>query len=217
MEDLSAFASGQPESCGRSAVRVPGRAAVPPLEGRRPFELTAEALSEYRVDVPKDPATLPSMPKLGPEAVAFYVSFRLVPDRWGIYLREAALRALKDEYHRIIWRDLGKYADRIVDDIAEKVETTLVLDYLLAHNRIHFLVDRAVAAWELQAGAAKYAPYQAKWYTPPPKPVLNPEDVGNLAEALANLDAFRQYINPTYADGVAKLVEGRLDERTVKE
>jgi len=34
---------------------------------------------------------------------------------------------------------------------------------------------------------------------------------------LANLDAFRQYINPTYADGVAKLVEGRLDERNVNE
>jgi GTPase len=47
--------------------------------------------------------------------------------------------------------------------------------------------------------------------------VLNPEDVGNLEEALANLEAFRQYINPTYADGVAKLVEGRLDERNVNE
>jgi len=217
MEDLSAFASAHPEFCDSKSVRVPGHGAVPLLEGARPFELTAEALSAYRADVPKDPATLPSMLKLGPEAIAFYVSFRLVPDRWGIYVREAALRALKDEYHRIIWRDLGKYADRNVDDIAEKVETTLVLDYLLAHNRIHFLVDRAAAEWEIQGGAAKYAPYQAKWYSAPPKPVLNPEDVGNLEEALANLDAFRQYINPTYADGVAKLVEGRLDERNVNE
>jgi len=157
------------------------------------------------------------MLKMGPEAVAFYVSFRLVPDRWGIYVREGALRALKEEYHRIIWRDLGKYADRNVDDVAEKVETTLVLDYLLAHNRIHFLVDRAAAEWEAKEGAAKYAPYQAAWYNAPPKPVMNPEDVGNLEEALANLEAFRQYINPTYADGVAKLVEGRLDERNVNE
>ena len=44
-----------------------------------------------------------------------------------------------------------------------------------------------------------------------------PEDVGNLEEALANMDAFRQYINPSYAEGVAKLVEGRLDERNVNE
>src|SRR2546428_390201 len=118
-------------------------------------------------------ATLPNMLKMGPEAVAFYVSFRLAPDRWGIYIREGALRALKEEYHRIIWRDLGKYADRNVDDVAEKVETTLVLDYLLAHNRVHFLVDRAAALSEIQAGAARYAPYQAAWYNPPPKPVLN--------------------------------------------
>jgi len=217
MEDLSAFASAHPEFCDPKAVRVPGHGAVPSLEGARAFELTAEALSAYRVGVPKDPATLPSMLKMGPEAVAFYVSFRLVPDRWGIYVREGALRALKEEYHRIIWRDLGKYADRNVDDVAEKVETTLVLDYLLAHNRIHFLVDRAAADSEIRTGAAKYAPYQTKWYNPPPKPVLIPEDVGNLEEALANLESFRQYINPTYADGVAKLVEGRLDERNVNE
>src|SRR5207245_4591543 len=217
MEDLSAFATAHPEFCDSKAVRVPGHAAVPSLEGARPFELTADALSAYRVDVPKDPATLPNMLKMGPEAVAFYVSFRLLPERWGIYVREGALRALKEEYHRIIWRDLGKYADRNVDDVAEKVETTLVLDYLLAHNRIHFLVDKAAAESELAAGAAKYAPYQAAWYNPPPKPIMNPEDIGNLEEALANMEAFRQYINPSYAEGVSRLVEGRLDERNVNE
>src|SRR5207247_9499083 len=112
MEDLSAFASGHPEFCDSKSVRVPGHGAVPPLEGARPFELTAEALSEYRVDVPKDPATLPSMLKLGPEAVAFYVSFRLVPDRWGIYLREATLRALRVAYQRDIFRAPRKYAEQ---------------------------------------------------------------------------------------------------------
>jgi len=217
MEDFGGFASAHPEFCDPNAVRVPGHARVPLLDAARQFELSADSLSAYRVDAPKDPTTLPSMLKMGPEAVAFYVSFRLVPNRWGIYIREGGLRALKEEYHRIIWRDLGKYADRNIDDVAEKVETTLVLDYLLAHNHVHFLVDRAAALSEIQAGAARYAPYQAAWYNPPPKPILNPEDVGNLEEALANLEAFRQYINPTYADGVAKLVEGRLDERNVNE
>src|SRR6266568_4968358 len=154
MEELAGFAAAHPEFCDPKAVRVPGHGTMPSLEGGRPFELTADALSAYRAEVPKDPATLPAMLKLGPEAVAFYASFRLAPDRWGIYVREAALRALKEEYHRIIWRDLGKYADRNVDDVAEKVETTLVLDYLLAHNRIHFLVDKAAAESELAAGAA---------------------------------------------------------------
>ncbi|TLZ42773.1 MAG: hypothetical protein E6K19_08170 [Methanobacteriota archaeon] len=217
MEDLSAFAIAHPEFCDPKAVRVPGHGAVPNLEGARPFELTAEALSAYRMDVSKDSTTLPNMLKIGPEAVAFYMSFRLVPDRWGIYIRERALRALKDEYHRIIWRDLGKYADQNVDDVAEKVETTLVLDYLLAHNRVHFLVDKAAAEWEAKGGIARYAPYQSTWYAAPPKATLVPEDVGNLEEALANMEAFRQYINPSYADGVSKLVEGRLDERNVNE
>src|SRR6266568_390207 len=146
MEELAGFAAAHPEFCDPKAVRVPGHGTMPSLEGGRPFELTADALSAYRAEVPKDPATLPAMLKLGPEAVAFYASFRLAPDRWGIYVREAALRALKEEYHRIIWRDLG-----------------------------------------------------------------------NIEEALANLEAFRQYINPTYADGVSRLVEGRLDERNVNE
>src|SRR5712691_4874843 len=178
MEDLSAFATAHPEFCDLKAMHVPGHAAVPSLEGARPFELTAEALSAYRVDVPKDPNTLPNMLKMGPEAVAFYVSFRLVPDRWGIYVRRGALRALKEEYHRIIWRDLGKYADKNVDDVADKVETTLVLDYLLAHNRIHFLVDKWTAELEVADNKPRYAPYQAAWYASPPKPAMVPEDVG---------------------------------------
>lgn len=217
MEELASFAAAHPEFCDPQAIRVPGHGSLPSLEGARPFELTAENIAEYRPTAAKDPGTLPTMLKIGAEAVAFYASFRIARDRWGIYVREAALRALKEEYHRIIWRDLGKYADRNVDDIAEKVETTLVLDYLLAHNRVHFLVDRAAAEWESQGGSAKYAPYQKAWYNAPIKPVMNAEDIGNLEEALANMEAFRQYINPSYADGVSRLVEGRLDERNVNE
>jgi hypothetical protein len=217
MDVLSGFESRYPQFCDPKAVRVPGHGAMPPLEGARPFELTAESLSGYRAVVPKDPGTLPLMLKLGPEAVAFYISFRLAPDRWGIYVREAALRALKEEYHRIIWRDLGKYADRNVDDIAERVETTLVLDYVLTHNRFHYQVDRAAAELEVREGTARYTGYQAAWLNPPPKPVMHPEDIGNLEEALANMAAFRQYVNPSYAESVSRLVEGRLDDRNVNE
>jgi hypothetical protein len=217
MQDLSEFAVAHPELCDPKEVRVPGHGSLPPLDGARPFDLTAENLSSYRVATAKDPTTLPSMLKVGPEAVAFYVSFRLLPGTWGIYIREGALRALKEEYHRIIWRDLGKYADKNVDDVADKVETTLVLDYLLAHNRVHFVVDRWAAEQEAVDGKPRYAGYQAAWYAALSRPALVPEDVGNLEEALANMEAFRQYINPSYAEGVAKLVEGRLDERNVNE
>lgn len=218
MENLSGFATAHPEFADRPAVGVPAHGKLPSLEGARPFPMDAESLSSFHVERPKDPNTLPDMLRLGPEAVAFYVSFRLEPERWGVYLREAGLRSLQEEYHRILWRDLGKYADREIGDIAERVEYSLVLDYLLTHSKFHFLVDRTAATWEMEARAARYVPYQAKWYGPPAKPVpQQPEDIGNLEEALANLDAFRTYINPTYGEGVAMMVDGRLDPRNVDE
>src|SRR3989449_10416810 len=130
MEDFGGFASAHPEFCDPNAVRVPGHARVPLLDAARQFELSADSLSAYRVDAPKDPTTLPSMLKMGPEAVAFYVRFRLGPHRWGIYIREGGLRAPKEKHHRSAWRGLGNYAGRNVDDIAAKGETTLVLHYL---------------------------------------------------------------------------------------
>ena len=218
MEDLGAFASSHARFCDPAAVRVPAYGDLPPLDGARPFPMDADTLSSFRVDTPKDPEALPRMLKLGPEAIAFYVSFRLEPDRWGVYLRETALKSFQEELHRILWRDLGKYADRDVSDVAERVEYSLALDYLLTHAKFHFLVDRTAAEWEASADAAKYAPYQAAWYGTPAKPVAQqPEDIGNLEEALANLEAFRLYINPTYGDGVARVVEGRLDPRNVDE
>src|SRR2546422_892032 len=143
MEDFGGFASAPPEFCDPNAVRVPGHARVPLLDAARPFELSADSLSAYRVDAPKDPTTLPNMLKMGPEAVAFYVSFRVVPNRWGIYIREGGLRGLKEEYHRIIWRGLGKYADRNVDDAAEEVETAPVVELLRWSQRVRFAVEMA--------------------------------------------------------------------------
>ncbi len=218
MEDLHDFASRFPQFCDATSVRVPGLGALPSLEGAALLAMTAETLGSFHVDAPKDPDALPNMIKQGPEAVAFYVSFRLAPDRWGIYLRPRGIRALQEEYHRILWRDLGKYADRDVTDVAERVEYSLVLDYLLTHAKFHFLLDKTAAAWESAGGTVRYGPYQVKWYGAPQKPVAQqPEDIGNLEEALANLDAFRTYVNPAYGEGVAAMVDGRLDPRNVDE
>lgn len=217
MEDPVAFAASFPELCLPADVRVPGLGVLPDLRASARLELTADALASFRVDVPKDPNALPNMLRQGPEAVAFYASFRLAGDRWGIHIRAPALRAVKEEFHRIVWRDLGKYADRDISDIVDRIEYSLVLDYLLAHNRVHFVIDRVAAAWEAQDRRSRYAPYQASSYSAPSKPVMNVEDIGNIEEALANLAAFRSYMNPAYGDGVARLVEGRLDPRNVEE
>ena len=218
MDDPSAFATAYPQFCDAAALKVPGHGALPSLESARPFEMTPENLSAFKVTKDKDPDALPGMLKMGPEAVGFYVSFRLAPDRWGIYLREAGLRTLREEYHRIVWRDLGKYADRDIDDVAEQVEYSLVLDYLLTHAKFHYLADRIAADREIASDTPTFAGYQAKWYGPPATKVpQGPEEITNLEEALANLEAFRLYINPSYGDGVARVVDGRLDPRNVDE
>src|SRR5207247_10999245 len=122
MEDPSKFAATHPAFCDPKTIRVPGYGQVPPLEGARPFELTPENLSTYRVKVAKDTTAHPAMLKLGPEAVAFYVSFRLAPVRWGVYIRAGGLRALKEDYQQINCSDLGKYADTHVEQVAHKAE-----------------------------------------------------------------------------------------------
>src|SRR3989442_12266306 len=103
MEDLSEFAVSHPDFCDPKAVRVPGHDRAPAIDGGRPFELSAESLSTYRVEAAKDPSTLPNMLKMGPEAAAFHGSFRPDPPRWGIYVREGAFSALKKAYHRSHW------------------------------------------------------------------------------------------------------------------
>src|SRR2546422_10443038 len=100
MEDLSSFASSYPQFCDPNKVRVPGYGATPAVDGARPLELSAENLSAFRVQSPKDPATLPNMLKMGPEAVAVYVSLLLPPGRGGILIRRSAAPPLKGEKHR---------------------------------------------------------------------------------------------------------------------
>src|SRR2546422_11265396 len=101
MEDLSSFASSYPQFCDPNKVRVPGYGATPAVDGARPLEPSAQNLSAFRVQSPKDPATLPNMLKMGPEAVAVYVSFRLAPGRAGLSTPGGALRALKEGYTRV--------------------------------------------------------------------------------------------------------------------
>jgi len=215
--DLARFSADHPEWCGPGANSVRGLGAPPPITGARELSLTAEALQSFEVAVPKDPNALPNMLKRGAEAVGWYLSFRREPERWGIYLHEPGVRALKEEYHRIIWRDLGKYADQNVDDIASRIEYSLVLDYLLTHAGFHYKVDHAAAQLELESGFPKYGPYLERSAAESARRPATPKDVVNPEEALANLEAFRIYINPTYGEAIAKLVEGRIESRNFQE
>jgi len=213
--DFSGFRDHYPQFSDLARMKALG--AAQPMEGARELDLTSDALETFTVATPKDPNTLATMLKVGPEAVATYVSFRTTPDRFGLYVRGAGVKALKDEYHRIIWRDLGKYADKPIDDVADRIEYTLVLDYLLTHARFHYSADAIAATREIADGRSRYLPYLEWRAAASQKPPATPNEVVNLEEALANLEAFKNFINPTYCDAISKLVEGRLDERNVQE
>lgn len=209
--DPGAFRSEHPALC-----EVPESFQAIPATARE-LPLSAESIGGFSVSASKDPDALPNMIKLGTEAVGRYHSFRFQPERWGFSLSERGIRTLKEEWHRIIWRDLGKYADRPIDDVLERVEYTLVLDYLIAHLKVHYAVDAAAATLEAEDGTPRYAPYVGDTAERAARPPQGPKDIPNLEEALANLEAFRNYINPGYGESISKFVEGRLDERNVQE
>src|SRR2546425_3192288 len=213
--DLASFQAQYPTLCEAARMRTLGAHEPAPLA--REIDLSPETLESFSIGSPKDPGTLPAMLKQGPEAVAYYVSFRSAPDRFGMYVREGGVKALQEEYHRIIWRDLGKYADKPIEDVASRIEYTLVLDYLLTHARFHYLVDVIAANREIADGKPRYLPYLEWRVATARKPPATPNDVVDLEEALANLEAFKNFINPGYCDAIARLVQGRLDERNVQE
>src|SRR2546426_1268907 len=217
--DPGTYRDAHPEFCDAAKVRVPGIGAPPPIEGATPF--TGELGLPW--SVAKDGGTLPAMLKRGREACGFYFSFRL-SDRWGLYLRRPAVVALKEEFHRIIMRDLKGYAKSregyagaSMDALVDGLEFSLVLDFLVSHLRFHFVVDLAAAQLESAEAAPKYAPYQESYWAEMMNPPKDPRAVPVPEEALANFEAFRNYMNPNYTDAIAKVVEGALEESSASE
>src|SRR2546426_9071626 len=190
--DPANFRNAHPELCEPAKVRVPGIGSPPATDGAVPFEGDLTILA----GIPKDANTIPGMLKQGPEACGFYLSFRL-SDRWGLYLRKGRLVALKDEYDRIIRRDLKGYmakpegyAGAPIDELVAQLEYSLVLDFLVSHLRFHLAVDLAAAQIELTEGVPKYIPYQEAQAAEIANPPKDPRAIGNLEEALANFEAF---------------------------
>ena len=98
--DLASFKAQYPALCDAARMRTLG--AHEPVPGARELDLPPETLESFSIASAKDPGTLPAMLKQGPEAVAYYVSFRTDPERFGMYVREGGVKALQEEYHRII-------------------------------------------------------------------------------------------------------------------
>lgn len=215
----AAFRMSHSEFCDAARIRVPGVGALPSTVGAVAFDGDVSALA----GVVKDGNTIPAMLKQGAEACAFYLSFRL-SDRWGVFIRRAALVALKEEFARIILRDLKGYRDpagdatkAAIDELLDGMYASLALDFLVAHMRFHHAVDLAAANVELAEGQSRYVPFQDASWEESRNPPKDPRAIGNLEECLANFEAFRGFMNPTYTDAIAKLVEGVIEERNAQE
>lgn len=217
--DAAAFRADHPEFCNPRTVRVPGLGNPPPIDGAAAFDGELSAFA----GVTKDPTTIPGLLKQGPETAGFYLSFRL-SDRWGLYLKRASLVAIREEFDRIIMRDLKGYAQKQggyegtpVVELVRQMESSLALDFVVSHLRLHYAVDLAAANLELAEGSAKYAPYQEGYWREFTNPPKDPRVIANLEEALANFEAFRNYMNPTYTDAIARVVEDALPESSSSE
>lgn len=217
--DPGTFRAAYPDFCVAAKIRVPGIGDSPRTDGATPF--TGDLGLPW--SIAKEATTLPAMLKRGPEACGFYRSFRL-PDPWGIFLARPAVVALKEEFHRIIMRDLKGYASSPsgyagvpMEGLVEQLEFSLVLDFLVSHLRFHFAVDLGAAQLELAEGTPKYAPYQEAYWRELTNPPKDPRTIAILEEALANFEAFRNYMNPNYTDAIAKVVEGALEESSASE
>lgn len=217
IKDLSDFKRKFPACCDPERVCVPVLGRPPSIRTAYPLSINEDLSHRLSVLNSKNSLTIQKMLKQGVEAAAWYLSFRFDPDCWGAYVREEALVALRDEYHRIIWRDLGKYTERDLEEDIRAVEYGLVLDYVVGHMKLHFLVDHAAAELESSDGLPRYIPYQEWQASQLAQQPTDPRQIANLEEGLANASGIRNYLNPSYGEHIAKVVEGKIDERNVQE
>ena len=149
--------------------RIPGafadRRSVDPEEPYSPFPERAPVLiwdpTALRIQHPLDGITWSGEPQVsdhpedqrieaylyeqGTDLLAWYRSFHVDSDAWGIYIREWGLTYLT--------RRLGG-------------RRALALRALWAHEYFHFLTDVAATSLEASSGRPVYLPYLAKYHRP---------------------------------------------------
>jgi len=205
--DVTTFAKEFPAFCDPTALRVPNLNAPPPaVTPRYRLEKSETAMAKV-LQGTRDPTAVAEFVKIGPEAIGHYRSFRM-GNSWGIFVREAGLLGLKEELHRIIYRDLGRTVEKPLGLPGDLLELVLALDYLTAHLAVHYLIDYHTAKAEAADGVARYLPYLARQAAFSAKP--QPGVLVDLEEALANFEGFYNFTNPGYTDPLTDLVKGEL-------
>ncbi|MFQ5552621.1 MAG: hypothetical protein ACE5EW_02760 [Thermoplasmata archaeon] len=195
MIDFPSFRDEHPEFCPEDRLRVPGLGA--PSQGKiqkvNDWEEAYEAVTTG--DPWDDPLVVRKrMQEFGAEAFGHYLSFRLDPDGWGLYLRGAPLVGLAKEVLRVLSLGFLELEERVPQEKAREVAFNMAYDIAFNHLSLHASVDAFAAHHEVEDGAVYYAAYQEGPYAASLKEMTGPDGY-NWEEVLANVVSLRSFLN----------------------
>lgn len=212
MLDFASFKERHPQLCNEEMMRIPGLV----VEERRRGEKVAGWEEAYRRMLREDPwekppSVRPLMQERGAEAFGYYLSFRLEPERWGVYLLGPPLLGLAKEVLRVLNLGFIDLKDNVSADQSRELAFSMAFDVASNHLSFHATVDAFAASMELERGEVSYGPYLRGPYA---ESLTDPGgDLGyNLEEALANVVSLRSFLNPNAAVELGSLVNESLDE-----
>ncbi len=206
MADREAFRAHHPHLCDPSQVRVPGL-MVPKTEGGVQVKDWREVLGmvtppplppkvqNFR-PTPKAAAAGPTFRDFmgqGNEGAVFYLSYRLRPEAWGVYISGKGLEVITGEIERLTVRGFPE-ARAVEPEALGEFAFHLAFDFLLGHAKFHAAVDDVAADEELARQKPLYGPYLQGPYSRT-LAQTTPAEV-NLEEALANVVGLRIFLNP---------------------
>lgn len=160
----------------------------------------------------KDPPLVrPLMQKQGAEAFGYYLSFRVDPDRWGLYLRGMPLIGLSKEILRVLNLGFFELGEKVPLDQYRELAFRMAFDIASNHLSLHASVDGFVAAQETEDDTEYYGSYLQGPYQ---RSLEDPEGTlgYNLEEALANVVALRSFLNPALAAEMGSILQSSFNE-----
>ncbi len=178
------------------------RLTLPPLPPEAPsFKPTPRAGSSG--------LTLKDVMGSGNEGTGSYLSFRLRPEAWGVYLSKRGLEVLTGELQRLAVRGFPEARTAKLEALSE-FAFHLAFDYVLGHAKFHAAVDDLAADEEVARGVPIYGPYLQGPYQ---RTLAHPTPADyNMEEAMANVVALRIFLNPGGLIELGHPVEKSLHE-----
>ncbi|MFQ5907870.1 MAG: hypothetical protein ACE5JE_03450 [Thermoplasmata archaeon] len=195
MIDFRSFREEHPELCPEDRLRIPGLGTQRTTEKAEVGDWEEAYKGVTRDDPWGDPPPVRKlMQASGAEAFGYYLSFRLDPENWGIYMQGPPLVGLAREVVRVLDLGFPDLKERVPEEKAREVAFSMAYDIALNHLSLHASLDAFAARYEVEDGDAYYAPYQEGPYGDSLTDMTGPDGY-NWEEVLANLVSLRSFLN----------------------